>query len=134
MLDYFYSEGHLTNLVLFPLFLISLFFIIRFIELVDRYSYLPCVTNPTCKKCHVNLSLITVCKHDKSTLISMIPALYGYFTFIIWSYVIHPYLKSLPPITPISGHEEYFLTGKYPPTLIETIIETITTIIQGIMN
>jgi hypothetical protein len=106
LIELFYVDDHLTNLVLLPVFLVALFFIIRFIELVDNYGYLPYVTNPTCKKCHVSLTLITVCKHDKSKFIEpLIPSLFTYSGSVILLYVIFPYLKSLPPGEVIGYHD-----------------------------
>ena len=53
MIELFYVDGHLTNLILFPIFTVVLFFIIRFIELVDNYDNIPYITPQLrCKKCN----------------------------------------------------------------------------------
>lgn len=100
IIDYFYLDGHFTNLVLFPSFFVALFFIIRFIEMVD-HGYIPFISNTTCKKCRTRYGLMQVCKHDKYSIMwPLIPSIYGYFVFVFWAYVYWPYHKSLPPYIP----------------------------------
>jgi hypothetical protein len=96
LIEYFYLDGHLTNLVLFPLFGIGLFLIIRFIELVDR-GYFPYISNVTCKKCRTRMSLIHVCKHTRYSILTPISiSLFGFSVFVMAVYYFVPYFKSHP--------------------------------------
>ena len=111
LIDYFYLDGHATNLVLFPLFGIGLFFLIRFIELADR-GYLPYLNDVPCKKCRINQGLFMACKHDKYAILTpLMPSLYGFFIMVSFYYYIASYLKFLISAHPIPS-QVYNLAGE----------------------
>ena len=97
MLDYFYFDGHLTNPVLIIILCVGLFFIIRFIELIDNYGYIDGICEkPYCKKCHVPLTLINHCRHGSYSIFQvLIPVSYTAILFGVWSAYLAPYLKSV---------------------------------------
>ena len=106
MIELFYVDGHLTNLILFPIFTVVLFFIIRFIELVDNYDNIPYITPQLrCKKCNTINGLVTVCKHTRFPMfISMFAAAFNGMMFALMYYVVLPYQRSLPPIEVTGYH------------------------------
>lgn len=78
-----------------------LFFLVRFIELAENYSYLSYITKqpPKCKKCHIKLTILKNCKH--ATHSNVIPFLAsGFFAVLFLSsyLILMPYVQAMEPL------------------------------------
>ena len=115
MLDYFYFDGHLTNIVLVTILAVGLFFIIRFIELIDKYGYVDGLCEkPYCKKCHSTLTLIHHCKHSNYSIFPILmPVSYIIFAFGFVPKYVAPYLQSLVTAAPEQIYNAAGIQVKY---------------------
>lgn len=97
MIEYLIDDKGFTPIVWLSILSFALFFIIRFIEYIDKYDQFDIMKPISCKKCHIKIKYFNSCTHATVTpLVTIIPPLLFTALTMIIIYVIVPYFASMP--------------------------------------